>query len=312
MLRKHPGHWVATAQSEEEARLAGARPRGRRSTLDGDTYRVRYVAPDRETYDRYYNIVANPMLWFIQHYLWDLGPAPRHPRRTRCDAWRDGLPAGQPLFAEAIARRDRRRRRRAASVVRRCHDYHLYLAAPRVRARRARAPSCSSSCTSPGRSRDYWRVLPARDARGGLPRPAGQRHRRLPHAATTSTTSCAAAPTCSTSRSTSAGAPCCYGDREVWVRAYPVSIDPATLRRGRRSAGACASEERQLRARRRELPAACASTASTSRKNIIRGLRRLRPLPRAAPRVQGPHHLPRPAAAVARGRRGVRRVPASA
>ena len=29
------------------------------------------------------------MLWFIQHYLWDLGLAPRH-HSARCDAWRTG------------------------------------------------------------------------------------------------------------------------------------------------------------------------------------------------------------------------------
>ena len=38
--------------------------------------RGRFVVIDPETYHDYYNVVANPMLWFIQHYLWDLSNAP--------------------------------------------------------------------------------------------------------------------------------------------------------------------------------------------------------------------------------------------
>ena len=66
---------MAAALGDEERRLA-AEERAVEVALDGDAYRVRYVAVDRDAYHKYYNIVANPMLWFIQHYLWDLG---RHP-----------------------------------------------------------------------------------------------------------------------------------------------------------------------------------------------------------------------------------------
>src|SRR4029453_15540925 len=43
---------------------------------ESGTYHVRFVASDPEAYDRFYNIFANPMLWFIQHYLWDQSNAP--------------------------------------------------------------------------------------------------------------------------------------------------------------------------------------------------------------------------------------------
>ena len=39
---------------------------------DGGEYHVRLVESDPDAYDRFYNVFANPMLWFIQHYLWDL------------------------------------------------------------------------------------------------------------------------------------------------------------------------------------------------------------------------------------------------
>ena len=42
------------------------------------------VESDPEAYDRFYNTIANPILWFIQHYLWDLSNAPDiRSRRSR-------------------------------------------------------------------------------------------------------------------------------------------------------------------------------------------------------------------------------------
>src|SRR5919202_1805824 len=70
--------WIASAMTPgdaERAREAGDRPFTVRSPAGGE-YQVRFVVSDDDAYDRFYNIVANPMLWFIQHYLWDLSNAP--------------------------------------------------------------------------------------------------------------------------------------------------------------------------------------------------------------------------------------------
>ena len=83
------------------------------------------------------------MLWFIQHYLWDLG---RHPDigAEEMDAWHNGYLVVNELFAKAVMDEVRRgpdgRRRRGpagdggdALVL--LHDYQLYCVAPDVRAR---------------------------------------------------------------------------------------------------------------------------------------------------------------------------------
>ena len=44
--------------------------------LDGVSYDVLMVESEPEAYDRFYNVIANPILWFVQHYLWDLSNAP--------------------------------------------------------------------------------------------------------------------------------------------------------------------------------------------------------------------------------------------
>ncbi|NLG64181.1 MAG: trehalose-6-phosphate synthase, partial [Actinobacteria bacterium] len=71
LFRKRPGTWVAAAQSAEEERLA-ASGEAVVVELDDVSYRMRYVAADAETYHRYYSVIANPTLWFLQHHLWDL------------------------------------------------------------------------------------------------------------------------------------------------------------------------------------------------------------------------------------------------
>ena len=56
---------------------------------------------DPEAYDRFYNVVANPMLWFIQHYLWDLSNAPDI-RRHEVEAYEQGYCRVNQDLAEAV------------------------------------------------------------------------------------------------------------------------------------------------------------------------------------------------------------------
>ena len=60
--------WIASAMSEEDGRrIGGARRAGRASSIDGIAYRVLLVDSDPVAFDRFYNVIANPILWFIQH-----------------------------------------------------------------------------------------------------------------------------------------------------------------------------------------------------------------------------------------------------
>src|SRR3954449_1737744 len=71
--------WIASAMTQgdaERAHEAGERPFSVQLPGGDGEYQVRLVVSDEFAYDRFYNIVANPMLWFVQHYLWDLSNAP--------------------------------------------------------------------------------------------------------------------------------------------------------------------------------------------------------------------------------------------
>ena len=89
------------------------RARASRSSSDGITYRIRLVSSDPDAYDRFYNVIANPLLWFIQHYLWDLSNVPdiRHAASARRGS--DGYKRVNEDLARGRARGDRGPRRAA-------------------------------------------------------------------------------------------------------------------------------------------------------------------------------------------------------
>jgi trehalose 6-phosphate synthase len=140
----------------EEDRAVAAETSGsfEERTTDGATYRLRLVAHDPEAYDRFYNVLANPTLWFLQHYLWGLGSAPDFGPALH-DAWSDGyVPVNAALAAAAVEELDREPE---AAVL--FHDYHLYLA-PRL-VREARPDVVTSHFLHiPWPEPDYWYALP--------------------------------------------------------------------------------------------------------------------------------------------------------
>jgi trehalose 6-phosphate synthase len=274
LLRKHPGTWIATAVGDEEERLAGE-GRAVEVDLDGDAYRVHYVAIADDVYDKYYNIIANPILWFIQHYLWDLG---RHPdiSPNEVDAWEHGYLPVQRLFAEAIAAElgagaagsgaaAATAAGRGALVM--LHDYHLYGVAPLVR---TAVPGAfiHQFVHIPWAQSDAWLVLPEQMRKavfaGLLGNDVVAFHTR--HYAVNFLQGCRDLLDLEVDERRLAVS---YGDREVWVRAYPVSIDPDELRKAS-TALRVADAERSLLQRRRDFLLLRVDRLDLS-KNVIRG-----------------------------------------
>ncbi len=148
--------WVASTLSEgdEEA----TREKGGGSfelELDGVRYRLRLVRSDPDAYDRFYNVVANPMLWFIQHYLWDLSNAPDI-RRAEVEAYEEGYCVVNEDLAAAVLEEVRDE----PSAVVMLHDYHLYLAPKYIRRERPEL-FLHHFVHIPWTQPDAWRVLPA-------------------------------------------------------------------------------------------------------------------------------------------------------
>ena len=121
--------WVASAMSEED--IEASRSHGGGSfecEVDETTYRLRLVESDGDAYDQFYNVVANPLLWFIQHYLWDLSNAPDI-RRQEVAAYEDGY----RIVNEDLARAVVDEVEDLGDSVVMLHDYHMFAALKHIR-----------------------------------------------------------------------------------------------------------------------------------------------------------------------------------
>src|SRR3712207_6033702 len=79
--------WVASAMTDEDIAVSNENDGGPCDiSLDGIDYQVLLVESDGDAYESFYNTIANPILWFIQHYLWDISNAPDI-RQEEIDAW---------------------------------------------------------------------------------------------------------------------------------------------------------------------------------------------------------------------------------
>jgi trehalose 6-phosphate synthase len=149
--------WVASAMTEGDI-AAAEENEGRPFKVEapgGEEYRVKLVASDPEAYDRFYNIIANPMLWFIQHYLWDLSNAPDI-RRNETEAFEFGYNAVNEDLARAVLEEIDGIDQPVVMV----HDYHLYTLPGLLR--RARPDVFLHHFVHiPWSQSDSWRVLPS-------------------------------------------------------------------------------------------------------------------------------------------------------
>ena len=148
------------------------------------------------------------------------------------------------------------------------HDYHLYTcpaADPRGAARRLPAPLRPHPVVAARQLADP----PGVDARGDLPRPARQRHHRLPHHRLRAATSSPAAELMELEVDYERGASSTRGPRDLGPR-LPARDRRRQAARGRRLAEAVAEYEREVLARRRDHLILRVDRADLS-KNVLRG-----------------------------------------
>jgi trehalose 6-phosphate synthase len=152
LVSYHDVTWIASAITDEDRALAGERIE--EIARDGSPFRLHLIAHDQQAYDWFYNVVANPMLWFVQHSLWELPYTPRVDAAFH-RAWTEGYVAVNEGFAEAVLRELEQSPDAAVFF----HDYHVYLA-PRIVHERRPATRSLHFVHIPWPQPDYWRILP--------------------------------------------------------------------------------------------------------------------------------------------------------
>ena len=156
LARQIDATWIGCARTEADMEWE----RGELALWEGrETLNVHLLAPDPDAYEAYYNVIANPLLWFLQHSMWDI---PRKPviDRSTWAAWHDGYVAINQLFADAIVKQSVAAKNRPLVML---QDYHLYLTPRMVRAqlRPHQRPTISHFVHIPWPGPDYWSILPA-------------------------------------------------------------------------------------------------------------------------------------------------------
>ncbi len=256
--------WIASSMTQgdaERARHHDGKPFPVQTPAGGE-YLVRFVESDQDAFDRFYNIFANPMLWFIQHYLWDLSNAPDI-RRNEVEAFEYGYNVVNEDLAHAVIDQIDGEQDPVVMV----HDYHLYTLPGLVR--RARPDVFLHHFVHiPWTQPDAWRVLPSRIRRelyeGLLANDIIGFHTQ---AYKRNFLQC-----CRDLMGLDVDFDAGVVDNdghEVWVRAYPLPIDTAATRRVAESDRTAAFEAELLR-RRRDHLILRVDRADLS-KNVLRG-----------------------------------------
>lgn len=147
--------WIASAMGEGDRRAATAAEGAVRSPVPGQRVYLRYIVTPRRVYHKFYNVFCNPLLWFLQHYMWNTPYSPTIDGAVY-DAWRNGYVPVNRSFAQAAAEEAERSGKPCYVML---HDYHLYMTPSLLRELN---PDLLISHFShiPWPTARYWHLLP--------------------------------------------------------------------------------------------------------------------------------------------------------
>jgi trehalose 6-phosphate synthase len=150
--------WIAAALSDDDKAWTKAQ-KGVIQEISG--INLRLLVADDDAYNSYYNLIANPLLWFIQHDLWDMVRNPLIDRNT-WDAWENGYKVVNKQFAETIVDSVEQMLKDAPErpVIIMPQDYHLYLVPYYVREALGDRVQIQPFIHIPWPGPDGWRTLP--------------------------------------------------------------------------------------------------------------------------------------------------------
>jgi len=112
--------WVAAADTDADKDFKA----GNVELDNGSNLKIRFIEPSADEYEGYYNLISNPLLWFLQHNMWDGVRTPTINRGT-WNAWDEGYVKVNQLFAKVVAEEVTNSEKPSLVMM---QDYHLYLA----------------------------------------------------------------------------------------------------------------------------------------------------------------------------------------
>ena len=254
--------WISSAMSSVDRELAkqsASIPFPPRAPA----YELRLVDIPERIYEAYYNSISNPLIWFVFHYLWDLVEFPKLDRSIIED-WECGYLEANRLLAEAAIEEAIL----AEAPLIMLQDYHLFAAAKFIKKDLPDVPVMHFNHI-PWPERGHFQVLP-KEIQSGLLEGLlaadvlGFQTSEFAEAFLSCCSSCGDYQVDFRRSSIR------VGDREILVKAYPISIDPTALFEAANDAEVSKHAERISKANRGLKLIVRCDRADPS-KNVLRG-----------------------------------------
>jgi trehalose 6-phosphate synthase len=221
--RRSEAVWIASAQSEEDVRVARENPD---EPYEVEGLKIVLVEHDAEAYDLMYNRLANPLLWFVQHGLYDLPYDPVLGDDTK-RAWEEGYVPVDENFAEAVAHTlESEEKGGAEEPVILVHDYQLYMTPLALRKRLGDEAFISLFVHIPWPETEGWHVLPNYVREGVLKSLLEANVVAFHTEGYVRNFVRTVREVLGVEADEEKGVVWSESGREVWVLAYPISIDP--------------------------------------------------------------------------------------
>lgn len=150
------GVWIASAMTPGDKEIAKEYPENRVPIPEEDPrFWVPFVMVDPDKYEYYYSTISNPLLWFVQHYMWCCPYTPEIDDRIHL-AWNEGYQYVNEKFAEKVLAESKRNDKEPLIML---QDYHLYLCPAYIRKKMKKA-LLSQFIHIPWPQAEYFNILP--------------------------------------------------------------------------------------------------------------------------------------------------------
>lgn len=150
------GVWIASAMTPGDVEVAKRYPDNKVPIPQKDPkFWVPFVVVDSDRYECYYSVISNPLLWFIQHYMWNSPYTPNIDDKIH-QAWEKGYLYMNQKFAEKVLSEADKNEKEPLIML---QDYHLYLCPTFIR-KKLKDIFLSQFIHIPWPQSEYFSIIP--------------------------------------------------------------------------------------------------------------------------------------------------------
>jgi trehalose 6-phosphate synthase len=155
--------WISCAQTPHDVTFSEGY--ASLTNNDEDIY-IKFIPIEQQTYDDYYNVIANPLIWFLQHSMWNV-PSDPVIDHTTWRAWNEGYLKVNRVFADEITKQVNKLDGKTLVML---QDYQLYMTAKYIHdySFQENKPTLLHFIHIPWPGPEYWHILPPTMRRGIL------------------------------------------------------------------------------------------------------------------------------------------------